>query len=652
MDSLGPFGLTLALAGTAIITLPLLDPKDNRARTALFAICIILTWRYIIWRFTDTLPPFEFRFNSLYAWGFSLVEALACLGWTISFVNLSRTRSRSSEATRQRAWLTSRPRLPRVDILITTYNEEESILTRSIVGALGIEFPGVRVYVLDDGRRSWLETLCNQKGAHYLSRPDNAHAKAGNINNALEMLRDDPDPPEFVAILDADFVAHRDFLWRSVPLFHDPDVGLVQTPQHFFNRDPIQANLLVGHVWPDEQRFFFDHVMPSKDAWGAVFCCGTSSVIRVRALVDCGGFPTDSVTEDFLLTLRLDRNGWRTVYLNEPLSVGLAPEGMTEYITQRGRWCLGLMQILRSPLGPLSRGRLSLALRIGLIDAFLYWSISFLFKLLCLLAPIVYWFTGMTMGTAPAADVIGHFLPYYVAVIVTLYWITGGLIQPVLTDVSHVLTMPAALRATVAGLLKPRGHLFKVTPKGGIRDRVLVQWRRIAVFGLLLSLTVLGMVYASLTDFAPERQEAGSTAIVLFWSIYNIVVLLLTMAVCVEFPRYRSEERIATTEPVQVSAGGCVFTAPLTDLSVTGAGIRATSPGAPGELVLLTLQDIGDVKAQIIRQTQDGFAVEFAYTHGQRDALIRKIYCGKYPQGQVEVRGPRLLHALAARALR
>jgi cellulose synthase (UDP-forming) len=315
--------------------------------------------------------------------------------------------------------------------------------------------------------------------------------------------------------------------------------------------------------------------MPSKDAWGAVFCCGTSSAIRVRALEDCGGFPTDSVTEDFLLTLRLDRMGWRTVYLNESLSVGLAPEGMTEYITQRGRWCLGLMQILRSPLGPFSRNRLSLPLRAGLIDAFLYWSVGFLFKLLCLLAPIVYWFTGVTMGTAPAADVIGHFLPYYVAVMVTLYWATGGLIQPVLTDVSHVLTMPAALRATVTGLLKPRGHPFKVTPKGGIRDRMLVQWRRIAGLGLLLGLTILGMLYGSLADYTPERQEAGSTAIVLFWSIYNIIVLLLAMAVCVEFPRYRSEERVATTEPVKVSAGENVFPAALTDISYP-IPVRAT----------------------------------------------------------------------------
>ena len=70
-------------------------------------------------------------------------------------------------------------------------------------------------------------------------------------------------------------------------------------------------------------------------------------MVRVGAVEAIGGFPTESVTEDFLLTLRLSENGWRTVYLNEPLTEGLAPEGLQEYIVQRGRWCLGMMQIVR-----------------------------------------------------------------------------------------------------------------------------------------------------------------------------------------------------------------------------------------------------------------------------------------------------------------
>jgi len=118
--------------------------------------------------------------------------------------------------------------------------------------------------------------------------------------------------------------------------------------------------------------------MASRDAWGLAFCCGTSSVIRFAALQEIGGFPTDSVTEDFLLTVRLRERGYKTIYLNEKLSVGLAPEGLNEYATQRTRWCLGLVQICRGRSGPLRlHNGLPLSFRIGLIETFLYWGVSF-----------------------------------------------------------------------------------------------------------------------------------------------------------------------------------------------------------------------------------------------------------------------------------
>ena len=79
--------------------------------------------------------------------------------------------------------------LPLVDVFICTYNEEEAILERTIIGALSMDYPRYRVWVLDDGRRAWLEALCERLGSGYLTRPDNAHAKAGNINNGLAPRR-------------------------------------------------------------------------------------------------------------------------------------------------------------------------------------------------------------------------------------------------------------------------------------------------------------------------------------------------------------------------------------------------------------------------------------------------------------------------------
>ena len=161
--SMEHLGLSLAILSGAMLVLPFLNPKDERARAALFGLCILLSWRYLWWRFDETLPPLALTFDSLYAWAFSTAEAIAIVGWTISFVTLSRFKDRSPEATGQTAWLEGLPSWPRVDVLITTYNEEEAILTRTIVGALGIDFPAVRVWVLDDGRRPWRKCSAIQR---------------------------------------------------------------------------------------------------------------------------------------------------------------------------------------------------------------------------------------------------------------------------------------------------------------------------------------------------------------------------------------------------------------------------------------------------------------------------------------------------------
>ena len=48
-------------------------------------------------------------------------------------------------------WLTSQPIPPLIDVFICTYNEEEAILERTVVGALAIDYPNYRLWMLDDG---------------------------------------------------------------------------------------------------------------------------------------------------------------------------------------------------------------------------------------------------------------------------------------------------------------------------------------------------------------------------------------------------------------------------------------------------------------------------------------------------------------------
>ena len=109
-----------------------------------------------------------------------------------------------------------------------------------------------------------------------------------------------------------------------------------------------------------------------------------------------GGFPTDSVTEDYLVTLRLKEYGLTTIYLNERLTIGLAPEGLKEYITQRARWCLGFMQIVRGRSGPFSqKSKLSFIDRLSLVDSFMSWSAVYASKVAGLVVPWLFLLSGI-----------------------------------------------------------------------------------------------------------------------------------------------------------------------------------------------------------------------------------------------------------------
>jgi cellulose synthase (UDP-forming) len=631
--------LLAAFAGLAVIVglrlavLPLLSPKKWYWRALLLGGTILLSWRYMLWRFSDTVAPLAWTADALFSWSFAILEGLTVLSSTIAFFILSRVKERSAEADACSAWWSPRPP-PRVDIFIATYNEQLEVLERTIIGAKAIPLPSLRVFVLDDGRRDWLRDACQRHGVGYLVRTDNAHAKAGNINHALAQRAKDPDRPDFVAVLDADFVPHVDFIERTLALFHDPTVGLVQTPQHFFNPDPIQHNLGISSAYPDEQRHFFDNVEPARDAWGIAICCGTSSMVRISAVEAIGGLPTESVTEDFLLTLRLAEYGWRTVYLNEPLTEGLAPEGLQEYIVQRGRWCLGMMQIVRNVYNPIGGHGLGLIHRISVFDSLLYWTTTFSFRLASLSCPLLYWWAGVTVVNASIIDIIAYYLPYYVAVMATLNWLSKGLFIPILNDVAQLVAAWPVCRAAALGLFTKGPHRFSVTAKGGDRTKVVVQWPFMRPFLILFALTIGGLIVSLRSDFIFNTASTAGDGItiVMFWTVYNILVLLVAIAACIERPRYNRPQR-QIVEPITLLIGNEDHRGWLVNLGPQGARISGPSGLAIGETGTLHIPAIGDLEACVLAPTRDGYRLRFMPTPQQRDLIIEKLHTARAVPG-------------------
>jgi cellulose synthase (UDP-forming) len=641
-------GLIPAWVPAALVVLgymcvaPSLSMKRPLVRALVAATAIGLACRYAYWRTVDTmLPvPLTFSLESSWSWLFYGAEMLLLVEGLVFLLMMSRRRDRHAEADDNQRWYHQQAAasLPSVDVLIPTYNEGWDVLQKTVIGALALDYPHVNVHILDDGSRDWLRDECVAFGVQYIRRPDRAHAKAGNINHALTVTHGD-----LVLVFDADFVAQRDFLQRTVGFFRNERVGLVQVPHHFFNTDPVQANLGVFQNHADDQEFFFTDIMPSRDAWGVAFSCGSNSLARRTALERIGGIPTASITEDILTSIVLLQHGWQTVYLNERLARGLAPEGLSAMYTQRTRWARGGIQLLFLPIGPLRARGLTLVQRLFFLP--LSWVATNLGLPVMILGPVLFLWGGLVAVPQASGDELLYYqVPMLLAMLGASRRLTTVKRSSVIALAHSVFAMYRLLPTVLHSLVRPFAVGFKVTPKGKLAQGMQADPRAILLSFTTIVALITGLVLNHMPDFERVPPDAFLTPS-LFWGSVTMVVMFICLLMAFEFDRRRGEERFEVRERHTVIAGGDRQTVDVIDLSVTGAAIAwGVQRPEVGARVMLCLSDVGDLPAEVRRHIGDvGIGVSFESLPSDTAAiLVAKIFTHAYENlGKATVARPR-----------
>jgi cellulose synthase (UDP-forming) len=348
--------------------------------------------------------------------------------------------------------------VPAVDVFIPTYSEPPEVVEATVAAATRLRGARVRVALLDDGDRPEMARLAKRLGARYIRRDEHVHAKAGNINHALGLT----DAP-FVLVLDCDHVPYPHMLERMLPAFADERVAFVQSPQYYANSG---VNRLAGAAW-SQQALFFGPIARGKDAHGSMICCGTNVVFRRAALESVGGFPTDSLTEDFALSIELHERHWESAYVSETLAAGLGPEDLAAYVSQQHRWARGCL----GTLGRIVRARLSLRRKAQYLLSAGYflsgWTVAVYLTL-----PLVRILFGIQPLAGSQADTfLAAFAPYFGLSLATVASVGGGRY----TFAAYSLatsTFWVQLHATWQ-VLRGRSRGFVVTPKSGDTGRQL-----------------------------------------------------------------------------------------------------------------------------------------------------------------------------------
>ena len=487
-------------------------------RTALIAAALLMG-QYLLWRLTQTVAWGDTSFAGIYMQTVAVFELLwlAEMAQSHFFFWSDERPLRSGHLATVSAGLDRSS----VDVFIPTYNEGIEILERTILAARRLVWHGeVRIVVLDDGRREWVGELCRRYGVRWITRPDNRGAKAGNINHALPLT-----DGEFILILDADFLAHPEAIRRLIPPMGDRSVAITQAPHHFYNQDPIMRALGTAGDFGDDQRLFFDRILPARDRGGFAFFCGTCALIRRSALLEVGGLPSGSVTEDILLSVHMRQRGWETRVVDTPVATGLAPETLQAFFVQRCRWARGAIQLLYLRSGLLSR-KLRFIDRVAFFPA--YWIISPLLRVSSLVIPQLYLlFAWAPLQNAPVLELLTHQVPLLLAVFALpalLYkrrW--SPIVNFVWNDIVALRLLPNVLRDVTFPFLDKRFH---VTPKGRkARESTGGEW----MGGVIAALTIFTLIALIVGPYG--RWDDPYVSVSMFWCAVGLTRLLAMLSV-------------------------------------------------------------------------------------------------------------------------
>lgn len=460
-----------------------------------------------------------------------------------------------------------------IDIFIPTFNEEVEVLEATLAGCAAMAYPHL-TYLLDDGNRPEIKELAELWKCQYISRKENIHAKAGNLNNALKHSKGD-----FIVIIDADTVPQPELITHTLGYFEDEKVAIVQLPQEFYNKDSFQhaKNKKGTRSW-HEQTLFYRVIQPGKNRINSAFWCGSPSVIRRSAIEEIGGIATETITEDIHTSIRLHSRGFKIIYHDELLAYGIAPQTLNSFSVQRLRWAQGTMQLLRTKENPLWVKGFSLAQRLSYFASMVTYFDAYQ-KLIYLFIPVFILLTGKIPFSTSLVSFLIRWIPYYLLGMISSIALGRGSYKYFEIEKYNFLKIFTFIKATFI-LIFPKELVFKVTPKN-VDNSLKFQDRQklrgfYVVFGIALFSVIIGVgnLFLEITASYTLRSPVAAA---FFWSAFNMFLMIYSISGVIKIKYKRKSYRFPFNIFAEIkSSGKIVMSGIVMDLSYSGMKISVS----------------------------------------------------------------------------
>ncbi|XRF77296.1 PilZ domain-containing protein [Pediococcus acidilactici] len=330
------------------------------------------------------------------------------------------------------------------------------------------------------------------------------------------------------------------FTENFAELQEDPDhtvpLGFVQTPQSFYNADIFQFNLFLQDAVVNEQDFFSRDVNVLNGANGHALFTGSNAVFLREAVDKVGGFPTDTITEDFELGTKINSEGYKSLATVEPVSSGITPVDMKSVIKQRTGWARGVIQSCRN-LHIFLNPKINLINRIILINTWLYWW-SFLRRLIYIAAPILYALFKVQVVNANFWVLMIVWAPGYFLLHFVLGDASSNIRNERWGEIQETFFAPYLFLPVLLESIGIHAKKFKVTDK-----KVQFSWRDklyIIPYLILWSLTLIAIIKF---NWGKWGSEIIVGSVITFWLVMHFINLSFCLFISMKRDIHRRSER-------------------------------------------------------------------------------------------------------------
>lgn len=233
---------------------------------------------------------------------------------------------------------------PMVSVLVPAYNEGDNIVN-TVERLNELDYPNYEIIVINDGSSDnspKIERALAKKydRVRFIDLKENS-GKANALYLGYIAAKG-----EYLMCVDGDSYLDKDCLKYMVAHFINPNngerVGAVTGNPRVRNRSSLLAKLQLC-----EYASIISLIKRTQRIWGKVMTVsGVVVMFRKQALLDCGLWDRDMITEDIAVTWKLEKNFWDIRYEPRALCWMLVPETVKGLFKQRKRWAQGGQEVM------------------------------------------------------------------------------------------------------------------------------------------------------------------------------------------------------------------------------------------------------------------------------------------------------------------